>query len=47
MVVCTSRFVKMKERFVDKSAYFVLKIQLLLRVLSNFEREATLKDSAF
>ena len=49
MVVCTSRVLKMKEHLpVHKdSAYFVLKIELLLTLLSDFERKAALKDSAF
>ena len=29
------------------SAYFVSKIELLLTVLSNFERKAALKDAGF
>ena len=33
--------------FVKSSAYFVLKIELLLTELSNFERKAALKDLAF
>ena len=33
--------------FVDNSAYFVLKLELLLTMLSKFEGEAVLKDSAF
>ena len=33
--------------FIENSAYFVFEIELLLTVLSNFEREAALKDSAF
>ena len=33
--------------FVKKSADSVLKIELLLTMLSNFEREVALKDSAF
>ena len=34
-------------QFVENSAYFVLKTDLLLTMLPNFEREAALKDSAF
>ena len=34
-------------RFVENTAYFVVKLELLLTVLPNFEREAPLKDSAF
>ena len=33
--------------FIENATYFVLKIELLLTILSNFEREAALKDSAF
>ena len=33
--------------FAENPAYFVLKIELLLTVLSNLEREAALKDSTF
>ena len=33
--------------FAEYSTYFVLKIELLLTMLPNFEREAALKDSAF
>ena len=33
--------------FVKNSAYFVLKIEFLLIVLSNFKRKAAIKDSAF
>ena len=33
--------------FVEISAYFVLKIKLQFTMLSNFERETTLKNSAF
>ena len=38
MVVCARRVVKIKEhlKFTENSAYFVLKIELLLTVLSNF-----------
>ena len=45
--------VKMKEHlpfrneFILYKAYFVLKIELLLTVLSNFERKAAIKDLAF
>ena len=31
--------------FIENSAYFVFEIELLLTVLSNFEREGALKDS--
>ena len=46
VVVCTSRVMKMKStyHFVKNSEYFVLKIELLLTVLSNFERKAAIKD---
>ena len=49
MVVCTSRALKMKEQlhFVENSVYFVLKIELLLNVLSNFEREWLLLTQLF
>ena len=42
------RVVKIKEHlaFVDNLAHFVLKIEFLLTVLSNFERKAVLGDSA-
>ena len=33
--------------FVENSAYFMLKTELLLTILSNFEREVAFKDSAF
>ena len=33
--------------FAENLAYFVLRIELLLTVLSNIEREAALKDSVF
>ena len=33
--------------FLENLEYFVLEIELLLTVLSKFEREAALKDSAF
>ena len=33
--------------YVENSAHFELKIELLLTVLYNFEREVALKDSAF
>ena len=35
----------MKENFIENPAYFVLKIEWLLTVFSNFEKEAALKDS--
>ena len=49
MVVCTSKVVKMKEHlpFCKEFGKFLLKIELLLTVLPNFEREAAFKDSAF
>ena len=49
VVVCTNRVVKLKStyHFVENSAHFLLKIELMLIVLSNFEREVALKDSAF
>ena len=49
VVVCTIRVVKMKEHlpFVKNSGYFVFKIDLLITVLSNLERKAAIKDSAF
>ena len=49
MALCTIRVVKIKDTyyFIENSAYFVLEIELLLTVLSNFEREASNKDSAF
>ena len=45
--------VKMKEHlpfpkeFILYKAYFVLKIELLLTMFSNFERKTAIKDSAF
>ena len=49
VVACTNRALKMKEPlyFVDNSVYFVLKIELLLNVLSNFEREQLLITHLF
>ena len=48
VVVCTSRVVKMKEHLpFCRQFSIVLKKELLLTVLSNFERESALKDSAF
>ena len=48
LVVCSSRVVKVKEHhFVENPAYVLLKIELLLTMLSNFEREVDLKNSAF
>ena len=48
VVVCTIRVVKMMSTnyFTENLAYFVLEREreLLLTVLSNFEREAALKD---
>ena len=39
---------EMKEHFhLENSPYFPLKKELLLTVLSNFERQALLKESAF
>ena len=47
MVLCLSRVVKMKEHLPFCSELSILCIEeLLLTVLSNFEREAPLKDSA-
>ena len=49
-VVCTSRVVKIRGstyHFEENSTYVVLKIELLLTVLSNFEREVLLKDCLF
>ena len=46
IIVCTSRVVN-TYHFVKSSAYLVLKIELLLTKLSNFERKAGLKDLAF
>ena len=43
MAVCTIRVVKI----IRNSAYFVSEIELLMTVLSNFQREASNKDSAF
>ena len=42
------RVVKIKEHlaFVENLAHFVLKIEFLLTVLSNFEKKAVLGDSA-
>ena len=52
MVVCKSRAVKIKVyngsyHFAKNSEHFVLKIELLLTVPSNFEREGALEDSTF
>ena len=49
VVVCTNRALKMKEHlhFVENSVYFVLKIELLLNVVSNFEREWLLLTQLF
>ena len=49
VVACTSKIVKYSEHlpFCRELAYFVLKIELLLTVLSNFESKTALKDSAF
>ena len=49
MVVCTNRALKIRSsyHFVEYSAYFVLKIELLLNVLSNFERERLLMTQLF
>ena len=53
MVVCKSWAVKMKVyhgciyHFEKNSEHFALKIELLLTVLSNFEREGALEDSTF
>ena len=47
VVACISRAAEIKEHFVENPAHFVLKIDFLLTVLSNFEKEAVLGDSAF
>ena len=47
VVVRTSRVLKMKEHLLCRSAYFVLKTELLLTMLFNFERKVALKDSTF
>ena len=49
VIVSTSRAVKMKESYhsVENPEYLILTIDLLLTVLSNFETEVALKDSAF
>ena len=49
VVVCTNRALKIRSsyHFVENSAYFVLKIELLLNVLSNFERERLLMTQLF
>ena len=49
MVVCTSRFVKMKKYlpFCKEFSRLYIDVELLLMMLPNFEREVTLKDSAF
>ena len=47
MVAVASRVVKKHFHFVESSAYFVWKINLLRTVLFDFEKERTLKDSAF
>ena len=44
---CKDDLLKMTYHFVENSAYFVLTIELLLTVLSNYEREVALKDPAF
>ena len=46
VVASSSRVMNMKQHLVGNSAYLVLKIELLLTVLSNFEREVALEDSA-
>ena len=46
MVVFTSKVVKMKEHL-SFSSEFNTKVELLLIVFSNFDREAALIDSAF
>ena len=45
VAVCTSRVVKKNStyHFVRKSAYFALKIELLLTMMSKFERVKDLK----
>ena len=51
LVVFTSRVVKIKETLTFckrvQHTYFVLKIELLLNMLSKFEREEALKDLVF
>ena len=49
VVVWRSKVLRMKKHlpFCKNPACFVFKIELLLTVLSKFEREAVLKDSAF
>ena len=49
MVVYTSKVRKTKDHlpFANNSICFVLKIELLLIVLSNYERQAALKVSTF
>ena len=47
VVVCTSRVVKMKEHLRFCGEFSILCIEFLLTMLSNIEREAVLKDSAF
>ena len=44
VVACTMKVVKIKEHlgFIEDSTYFALEIELLLTVLSNFEREVAL-----
>ena len=46
MAVCSIRVVKMNEHllFLKNSAYFVLELELLLIVLSKFEKEASNQD---
>ena len=50
MVVCTNRALgneRSTYRFVENSMYFVLKIELLLKVLSNLERKRLLMTQLF
>ena len=47
VVIRASRVLIRKERLPESSAYFVLKIELLLPVVLNFEREADLKGLVF
>ena len=49
MVVCSSRVLKIKDllKFCKISSYFVLNMELLFSMLSNFEKKLAHKDSAF
>ena len=46
LVVCTSRVVKMKEYLPFWRDFKILKIELLLTMLSNFEIDTALQGSA-